>query len=99
VVLLSQDLASLRRQLVVDVPKVESPLLPLLVVGRHAAGDVLILPTPPDVKHETTSTNGAPHPLSKLSVKSSPRKRCFHRSQWGSIPKYPSQTATKDGSL
>jgi hypothetical protein len=28
-------------------------------------------------------------------AKSSAEKRWVHRSQWGAIPKYPSQTATK----
>src|SRR6185312_14872795 len=83
------------RELVAEIAQVEPPTGPpaLLVVILFEIYKFFRLGCRWSIKPPARANCfGCPR---TFSTKSSPWKRWIHRSQWASIPKYPSQTATK----
>jgi hypothetical protein len=85
-----------RREPPIVVPEVEPPALPPLVRRHKDGGDILLHTRLPQL--EDAAAGPHRHADSLFPVvkeKGSTEKRWVHRSQWGSIPKNPSQSATK----
>jgi hypothetical protein len=85
-----------RREPPVVILEVKPPALPPLARRHEDGRDVLLRPRLPQL--EDAATGPHRHANSSFPVveaKSSAEKRWVHRSQWGAIPKSPSQTAAK----
>jgi hypothetical protein len=85
-----------RREPPIVILEVKPPALPPLV-RRHKDGeDVLLRARLPQLEDAATGPHRhADPPFPVVKAKGSIEKRWVHRSQWGSIPKNPSQTTAK----
>jgi hypothetical protein len=85
-----------RREPPIVIPEVKPPALPPLVRRHKDGGDVLLRTCLPKLEDAATGPHRrADSLLPRRRGKGSTEKRWVHRSQWGSIPKNPSQTAAK----
>jgi hypothetical protein len=85
-----------RREPPVVIAEIKPPTLPPFVRRREDGRDVLLRPRLPQLEDAATARTAMQTLFSPVvEAKSSAEKRWVHRSQWGAIPKNPSQTAAK----
>jgi hypothetical protein len=85
-----------RREPPVVIPEIKPPALPPFVRRCEDGRDVLLHPCLPQLEDAATGPHRRANSFSPVvEAKSSTEKRWVHRSQWGAIPKNPSQTAAK----
>jgi hypothetical protein len=85
-----------RRKPPVVIPEIEPPALPPFIRRCKDSGNILRRPRLPQLEDTAAGPHCRTDPPSPVGeAKSSTEKRWVHKSQWGSIPKYPSHTATK----